>query len=111
MCNCQPEFAYIKQRYNVPAEYGRIVEINGKKGFIVKDMGNYIGVTLDEWKSNRIAPFHPTDKVTYLGLGRPRKMTASQRRYLDYLEVADCFDGFKNYLLHLSHKKQHPYLY
>jgi len=38
------EFQYIKDRYKVPAEMNREVIVDGKKGVITKDMGNYIGV-------------------------------------------------------------------
>ena len=37
-------FEYIKQTYKVPADMNREVIVNGKKGVITEDMGNYIGV-------------------------------------------------------------------
>lgn len=79
-------FEYIKQRYEVPAEFGREILFEGKrKGIIIKDMGNYIGVNFDDKKPGVIEPLHPTSEVEYLEMGKIRKMTKSQQRYQDYL--------------------------
>jgi len=93
---------YIRTRYGVPAEIGRRVVIDGKPGIIAQDRGTYIGVVLDEDPPNRILPYHPTWLVEYGDMGEVRKMTRSQKRYQDYLEVADCFEGFMDYLNYLT---------
>lgn len=36
----------------------------------------------------------------------PVKVTRSRQRYLDYIEVADCFDGFLSYLNYLTRKRR-----
>jgi len=86
--NCE----YVKKYYEVPAEIGRRVEVDGKAGIIAEDRGAYIGVLFDSDKPNNILPAHPTSKVKYLGMGKVRKMTASQKRYREYKD-ADWFDG------------------
>lgn len=83
-------FEYVKNTYNVPAELYREVVVGGKKGVITKDMGNYIGVNFYEDKTHHALPCHPTSEVEYLDTFNPKppidKMTASKRRYLQYLE-------------------------
>lgn len=37
---------------------------------------------------------------------KPPKLSRSQRRYLAYLEVADCYDSFKHYLVRTSYAKR-----
>lgn len=95
------EFEYIQQHYKVPAEYGREIEFdsNGvkRKGVIVKDFGNYIGVNFHDTKSNLILPLHPKSGVTYLGKVAPRKITRSQQRYLDWM-AEDCGRTFAEFL-------------
>lgn len=88
------DFNYVRTYYGVPACKGRIVEVNGKKGVIVKDLGHYIGVVFEGDKPNQISHCHPTWKVTYLGLGKVPTMTRSQQRYQRYLEYGDSFDSF-----------------
>lgn len=94
--NLDKDFKYIREYYNVPAEYGREVMIGDSKGVITKDMGNYIGVVLyDNVKNNKDAlPYHPTHEITYLDSfnKKPPKNKKSRQRYLDFLE-ADWFDG------------------
>lgn len=85
---------YVKNYYQVPACIGRRVEVDGKQGVIAKDLGHYIGVNFDNDKAGAILPCHPTWKVKYLGMGKLRKLTASQMRYRRYLEFGDCFDSF-----------------
>ena len=104
---CAEPFSYIRRVYGVPAEIGRRVVIGGKPGIIAEDRGAYIGVLLDEHPPNRIRPYHPTSQVTYGEMGVVRKMTRSQRRYHDYLQVADCFEGFGEYLRYLSQGNPH----
>lgn len=94
----RPPCEYVRTYYGVPAEPGRRVIIDGKPGIIAKDKGAYIGVLLDEDPPNRIRPYHPTWKVEYGGLGTVRKMTRSQQRYQEYLEIADCFESFGHWL-------------
>jgi hypothetical protein len=83
------EFEYIKNRYGVPAEMHREVIVDGKKGVITKDMGGYIGVHFYDKKTVEPSPCHPTWEVQYLESFNYKppieKMTASKRRYRDWL--------------------------
>lgn len=91
-------FNYIKQRYGVPAEYGREVTVEWKgNGFIVGADGGYLLITLHSEKQTIINNYHPTSGITYLGMGKPRKLTASQKRYKRYLD-ADSGLSFKEWL-------------
>jgi len=90
-------FDYISKHYNVPAEYGREVIIDGRKGVIVEDMGNYIGVNFHGEKSTMVHPCHPTWCIEYLGIVPLPKITASQRRYKEYIEL-DSGISFREYL-------------
>ena len=38
---------YASDYYDVPADIGRAVIVNGKPGVIAEDRGNYIGVNFD----------------------------------------------------------------
>ena len=91
--NCE----YVRDYYGVPACLGRIVVVDGKQGIIVKDMGNYIGVNFDEDKPGYVKNAHPTWKVEYMGMGTPRNLTRSQRRYQEYID-ADIGCTFAEYL-------------
>lgn len=83
------EFQYIKGRYAVPADMHREVIVNGKKGVITKDMGNYIGVNFYENETPEPLPCHPTWEVQYLDTFNQKppikKLTASQKRYREFL--------------------------
>ena len=83
------EFQYIKDRYKVPAEMNREVIVDGKKGVITKDMGNYIGVNFYDNVTAEPLPCHPTWEVKYLETfnHKPpiKKLTASQKRYREFL--------------------------
>ena len=83
------DFEYIKNRYKVPAEMNRVVIMNGKKGVITKDMGNYVGVNFYDEKTANPLPCHPTWEMQYLDEFdyKPpvKKLTASQKRYREYL--------------------------
>ena len=83
------EFQYIKDRYKVPAEMNREVIVNGKKGVITKDMGNYIGVNFYDNVTAEPLPCHPTWEVQYLETfnHKPpiKKLTASQKRYREFM--------------------------
>ena len=92
------DFNYVKVNYNVPACYGRKVVVNGRPGIIVEDQGHHIGVNFDEDKPGVIYPVHPTWKCVYGDIGKVRSMTRSQARYRHYLNVADCYESFHEYL-------------
>ena len=81
--NCE----YVRDYYGVSACIGRLIDFNGKIGIIAADRGNYIGVNFDNDKPGEIMNVHPTDHVTYGGMGKIRKMTRSQRRYQKYLDT------------------------
>lgn len=81
------DFEYIQSYYKVPAEFGRQILFNGnRKGVIIKDLGNYIGVNFDDDKPGRYVAVHPKDGVEYLDIVKPRKMSKGQRRYWLYKE-------------------------
>jgi len=90
------EFEYIKNRYNVPADMFREVIVADKRGVIIKDMGNYIGVCFYDNKNKSAQPCHPTWEVEYLETfnnNPPKnKNNRSKQRYAEYKE-ADWFDG------------------
>ncbi len=95
------EFEYIKTRYKVAADMNREVIIDGKKGVITKDMGNYIGVTFYDNVTTRPSPCHPTWEVIYLDTfnHKPpvKKQTASQKRYEEFVSL-DLGISFAEYL-------------
>jgi hypothetical protein len=91
---------YAKSHYGVPADIGRRVTVNGQPGVIAADRGHYIGVNFDSDRPGQISNCHPTWKVHYLGMGHIRKVTRSQRRYQRYLEIGECFQSFKDFLLY-----------
>lgn len=83
---------YIKQTYNVPADIGRKVTIDGRVGVIAEDRGNYIGVNFDNDEPGVILNAHPTWKVEYLDMGvirtvKPKKLTRSQKRYQEFKQA------------------------
>jgi hypothetical protein len=92
-------FEYIKNTYNVPAEIGREVLFNDqKKGIIISDLGNYIGVNFYDSKPQNVLPLHPTWNIKYLDtFGKIRKPTKSQERYQRYLK-SDSGLSFMNWL-------------
>jgi hypothetical protein len=100
--NCQ----YVRDYYGVPAEIGRRVIVSGKPGIIAADRGHYIGVNFDTDKPGSILNAHPTSGVEYLGMGQVRPMTRSQRRYQEYLNVADCYDDFGHFLRCRAQRKR-----
>jgi hypothetical protein len=85
----QPPFEYIKNYYKVPAEFGREIMFEGKrKGIIVEDKGNYIGVNFYDSKPDVILPLHPTSGVEYLEtIGKIRKVSRSKERYRLFLQA------------------------
>ena len=92
--NCE----YVAQYYGVPACIGRRVVAYGKPGIIAEDRGNYIGILLDSDKPGNVNNYHPCDGIEYLGMGKVRQMTASQRRYAEYIRLDDCFETFHDFL-------------
>lgn len=80
------DFNYIRTHYGVPAELGRIVEMNGRRGVIVKDCGNHVGVNFDDDKTHVVSRCHPTWEMQYLGIGliRETKLTRAQKRYQEW---------------------------
>ena len=90
---------YVCDSYNVPADIGRKVIIDGKNGIIAEDRGNYIGVNFDEDNADIVYNCHPTWKVEYGEIGKIRKLTRSQQRYQRYHEFGDCFDSFIDFCL------------
>lgn len=85
---------YVREAYGVPARIGCKVTVYGKPGIIAADRGHYIGVNFDSDKPGVIRNAHPTDGVVYGEIGTVRPMTRSQRRYAEYLDVADLYEGF-----------------
>ncbi len=95
------DFEYVKGYYKVPADMFREVIVDGKKGVITKDMGNYIGVSFYDKETYLPLPCHPTWHVEYLETFNYKppilKMSASKKRYQNYLE-ADSSLTFKEWL-------------
>lgn len=97
---------YVRSYYGVPASIGRRVVVYGKPGIIAEDRGNYIGVNLDASKPGLVNNYHPTDGVTYGEMGKPRKLTRSQRRWQEYSRVAECYESFRHWLFFQKYKRQ-----
>lgn len=95
------EFDYINNYYKVSAKMHREVIVDGKKGVITKDMGNYIGVNFYDNVTAYPLPCHPTWEVQYLETfnNNPpiKKLTTSQKRYREFLDN-DCGLSFKEWL-------------
>jgi len=100
------KFEYVAKNYGVPACFGRRVTAYGKPGTIVEDRGHHIGINLDSDKPNDVESYHPADGIVYLGMGTPRKQTRSQKRYKEYLKIADCFEDFKDFLRYSELKRK-----
>lgn len=94
-------FEYVKSAYGVPAELYREVIVDGKRGVITEDMGNYIGVNFYDNQTTTAMPCHPTWEVQYLESfnNKPpiKKQTASEKRYQDYLH-SECSESFGEWL-------------
>jgi hypothetical protein len=97
---------YVRQYYGVPAVIGRIVTVNGRRGIIAEDRGHYIGVNFDDSKPGVICNAHPVSQVVYGEMGIIRKMTKSQRRYQRFLDVGECFNNFRDFLLYETHRER-----
>ena len=90
-------FDYIIRTYGVPAEIGRRVVVDGQPGIILEDRGNYIGVNFDSDKPGVIKNAHPTWRVEYGDMGKPRKMTRPQERYQRYLRSDSSWHSFLDF--------------
>lgn len=87
-------FEYVKKYYGVPAEFGRVVIALGKRGVIVEDRGHHLGVLFDCDRAGDVSILHPTYEVKYLEeFETPRKPSKGRKRYLDYLDDREWFDG------------------
>ena len=86
-------FEYIRSTYNVPAEIGREVIVNGQCGVIVKDCGHHIGVHFDGDKPNEVTNCHPTWEVEYLGIRKLKEPSRGAIRYQEYLNSVCCEAG------------------
>lgn len=56
---------YVSKSYQVPADIGRRVIVDGRPGTIRKDKGAHIGVHFDDDPIGRIRVCHPTWRVEY----------------------------------------------
>lgn len=101
------EFEYVKSAYNVPAEMYREVVVNGKKGVITEDMGNYIGVNFYDDLTAHALPCHPTWEVTYLETFNKKppvlKQSKSKQRYQTYLR-SECSETFSEWIKYGMYK-------
>lgn len=103
-------FDYVRRFYGVPAERGRRVCVEGKEGVIVRAT-NYVYINFDDDKPTVSHPYHPcSDGLTYLGIGKVRKMTRSQKRYKAYIdfEYSDCFDSFIDFCRWFDAERKNP---
>jgi hypothetical protein len=100
-------FEYIKEYYQVPADIGRRVIVDGKHGTIIKDMGNYIGVNFDSDKAGIASACHPTWEVTYGEMGKIRKPSRSAARYQRYLASDGIYENFKQFLAWDDYHQKH----
>lgn len=106
----EKNFEYVKSAYGVPAELYREVIVDGKKGVITKDMGNYIGVNFYDKQTHEALPCHPTWEVQYLETFNRNppvlKITASKKRYQDYLrsESAESFGEWLKYKMYKAYR-------
>ena len=102
---------YAKRAYNVPADIGRKVTVDGRPGIIAKYIRQYIGVLFDDDKNlDNVVPCHPTSKVVYGEMGTVRQWPKSKRRgkanYQDYIGACEWFDGsFFDFLCWKQDKK------
>lgn len=94
-------FEYVKSAYNVPAEMHREIVVNGKKGVITEDMGNYIGVNFYDNLTAYALPCHPTWEVQYLDTFNRKppilKLSRSKKRYQKYLR-SECSESFSEWI-------------
>lgn len=97
------ELEWINNYYGLSISIGQDLLHGNRKGTVVEDQGNYIGVIFHDDEKRGVNTCHPTSGITYLesktDLKKLRpKNWRSKQRYRDYLEVSDCYDSFKHYL-------------
>lgn len=85
------EFEYIKNYYKVEPKMFMEVIVDGRKGVITEDKGQYIGVVFYDDKKRMPVPCHPTWEVEYLETfnykpPKPKNLKGKQR-YLDFLHL------------------------
>ncbi len=80
-------YEYIRETYKVPAEYGREVIQDGRKGVIVGCKGQYLEVNFYDKKNNHVSICHPTYEIEYLGMGKIRPLTKGQLKYQRYIDT------------------------
>lgn len=61
-------FAWINQTYGLDVQVGDELLFCGKKGVVVEDHGDYVGVRM--FGSPHVGSIHPTWNVEYLPTGR-----------------------------------------
>jgi hypothetical protein len=93
------DYEYVRNYYHVPAEIGRVVMYNGRRGIIYKDGGAHVAVNFDSDKPGVCVLIHPTDpSLVYTDeMATQRKMTRSQKRYQDFLD-ADTGESFAEFI-------------
>lgn len=100
-------FEYIKNSYQVPADMHREVIVNGKKGVITEDMGNYIGVNFYDNPTTHALPCHPTWEVVYLDTFNHKppvlKVSKAKQRYQQYLR-SECAETFYEWIKYGMYK-------
>ena len=101
---------YIQQYYHVPAETGRRVRYtessgNAKEGVITDASTHYIYIHFDGEKKPK-GPFHPTDSMEYLGMGKVPKMTRSQQRYARFKSGDGLWDTFADFLAYEQQERE-----
>ncbi len=81
-------FDWINKYYKLDVKVGLEVEREGKRGVVVEDMGNYVGVIMED-RPNQVRPYHPTDLV-YGGMAkRVPKISRSAKRYQEYINISE----------------------
>jgi hypothetical protein len=94
------EFQYIKAHYGVKADLHREVIVNGNRGVITSDMGNYIGVNFYDNPTHDPLPCHPTWEVEYLDSFnykppiKKRSQSANRYRHFKSLDLDISFGEF-----------------
>lgn len=85
-------FDYINSYYGLNVKINSEITVSGRKGIVVSDLGNRIGVIFYDDTKRNIMPCHPTWEVVYLGtIGIPPKIKnqKGKRKYQRYLELRD----------------------
>lgn len=99
-------FEYIKKNYGVNPELGMRVEINGRGGVIIKDLGSHIGVNFDDNKLGVCLRCHPTWEVKYFDeIVKIRKPKKSSSRFADFIS-SDTGWTFKEWLKYKEYRRK-----